>query len=256
MSNSICSNLLTLQSMSAMELGIGPKVSGGLTQQGIHLDNGQWNRSFAKLPNPNAGPAQYSTASEVATHKLLRDVFNIPAPRILAWSSNAANNHVEAEYIIAKKAPGIRLGSLWHQWPREAKLKLIRQVVDLENTLTSITFPKHGCIYFKEDLRPLTGDAEDLNIDSAPEIAGRFSIGPLTSADLWTGTRKGMELDRGPWRDSGEYTKALGHNEMAWIKLHASPRMNYYRSSQEHELSDDSLALLTQYMDVASYLVP
>lgn len=57
-------------------------------------------------------------------------------------------------------------------------------------------------------------------------------------------------------RDPCEYAKALGRNEMTWIKSHASPRMNYYRSCQEHELPDDGLALLTQYMDVASYLVP
>jgi hypothetical protein len=126
-------------------------------------------------------------------------VLKIPVPRILAWSSDAANNPVEAEYIIEEKAPGVRLGSLWNQWPREVKLKLITQVVDIENTLATMTFPKHGCIYFKEDLRSLTGDAEDLNIDSAaPEALRRFSIGPLTSAELWTGTRRDMELDRGP----------------------------------------------------------
>ena len=71
-------------------------------------------------------------------------------------------------------------------------------MADLENTLTTIRFSKHGCIYFKGDLRSLTGDAEDLNIDSAPEAIRRFSIGPLTSAKLWKGTRKDMELDRGP----------------------------------------------------------
>ena len=32
--------------------------------------------------------------------------------------------------------------------------------------------------------------------------------------------------------------------------------MNYHRSCQDHELPDHGLALLTQYMDVAPYLVP
>lgn len=81
--------------------------------------------------------------------------------------------------------------------------KLIRQVADLEYTLTTINFPRHGCIYFKEDLRSLTGDTEDLIIDSALEANRRFSIGPLTSAELWTGTRKDMELDRGPCEWTG-----------------------------------------------------
>lgn len=122
-------------------------------------------------------------------------MFGIPVPRILAWSLDAASNPVEAEYIIAEKAPGVRLGSLWKKWPRETKLKVIRQVADIENTLTSITFPTHGSVYFKEDLHSLNGDAENLNVDST--TLGRFAIGPLTTAELWNNSRKDMGLDRG-----------------------------------------------------------
>lgn len=131
-------------------------------------------------------------------------MFKIPIPRILAWSSNAANNPVEAEYIISEKAPGVRLGSVWSQWPREEKLKLVRQIVDVENTLTTIPFPRHGCIYFKDDLRSLTGKSEDINVDSSDvESLSRFSIGPLTSAELWEDSRREMSLDRGPCKFSG-----------------------------------------------------
>jgi len=48
----------------------------------------------------------------------------------------------------------------------------------------------------------------------------------------------------------------MGHNEMTWIKSHARPRMNYYRSSQNSELPEDGVALLEKYMDISSYLVP
>ncbi|OKL64217.1 hypothetical protein UA08_01028 [Talaromyces atroroseus] len=71
-------------------------------------DNGT--EVFTKLPNPNAGPPKYTPASEVATRKLLREVFNIPVPRVFAWSANAASNPVEVEYIIEERAPGVRLG--------------------------------------------------------------------------------------------------------------------------------------------------
>lgn len=185
------------------------------------MDNGA--EVFAKLPNPNAGPSQFTTASEVATHELvrwlfvssffetvllklgkLRDVFNIPVPRILAWSSDAASNPVGAEYIISEKAPGTRLGSVWGEWPREAKLKLVAQIVDMENKLTTISFPRHGCIYFKDDLRALTGKSEEgINVDSPDDASlSRFSIGPLTSAELWEGSRGGMKLDRGPCKSA------------------------------------------------------
>lgn len=112
---------------------------------------------------------------------------------------DAKNNPVEAEYILAEKAPGVRLGSIWGQWPREAKLKLIQQIVDLENTLTSISFPWHGSIYFKDDLRLLTGKSQGINVDSATiKSMSRFSIGPLTSAGLWNDNREKLALDRGP----------------------------------------------------------
>lgn len=126
-------------------------------------------------------------------------MLKFPVPKILAWSFDAASNPVKAEYIIAEKAPGVRLGSIWSQWPREAKLKLITQIVDLENTLTTLSFPSHGSIYFKDDLHLLTVKSGAINIESdAAESLSRFSIGPLTSAELWDNNRKEMELDRGP----------------------------------------------------------
>lgn len=118
---------------------------------------------------------------------------------MLAWSFDAANNPVEAEYIIAEKAPGIRLGSVWSQWTRKAKLNITKQVVDLENTLTAVPFPMQGCIYFKDDLRSLAGKAEDIHVDSpTPGSLDRFSVGPLTTQELWGNSREDMKLDRGP----------------------------------------------------------
>ncbi|EQL36366.1 hypothetical protein BDFG_02100 [Blastomyces dermatitidis ATCC 26199] len=138
------------------------KCSEGLHNKAfiLTMDNGV--ELLAKLPNPNAGPAHYTTASEVATPFL---------PRILAWSSDASNP-VGAEYIIEEKASGVRLGSLWNHWSRGPKLKIITQIAQIEDVLTSISFPKHGCIYFKEDLLALTGVAPDLSVNSsaAPEI--------------------------------------------------------------------------------------
>ncbi|OOO13798.1 aminoglycoside phosphotransferase [Aspergillus oryzae] len=212
---------------------------------------------FAKLPNPSAGPARYTTASEVATYDMLREVFKVPVSRIFAWPADATNNPVGAEYIIQEKVHGVRLGSLWNQWRRKAKLDLIKQVVDMEIKLTTMAFPWHSCIYYKNDLLSLTGDAKALTVDSvAPEALEHFAIGPLTSAELWTGVRKDMRLDRGPWLNPIQYTHALGKNEIAWIKSHAKSRMNYYRSMEDQEHPEDGLALLTQYMDAASYLIP
>lgn len=119
----------------------------------------------------------------------------------MSWSSDTAKNSVEAQYIIEEKAPGIRLGSLWNQWPRELKLQLITQVVDMENKLlmANVRFNKQGCIYFKEGLRSLAREAEDIHAqDIDSDVFDRFSIGPLTTNELWSRTRRSMKLDRGP----------------------------------------------------------
>ncbi|KAJ5511951.1 Aminoglycoside phosphotransferase [Penicillium expansum] len=221
----------------------------------LTMDNGC--EVLAKLPNPNAGPARFTVASEIATRKLLSDVLSVPVPRVLAWSFDAASSPVGAEYIIEEKAPGVRLGSVWNQWPRNSKLQLIIQVIDIQNTLTSVAFDMHGCIYFKDDLRSLGEEPKESKIlSTTTSIPDMFAIGPLTTGELWSGVRSGMNLDRGPWKDPSDYTRALGHNEIAHIKSHTVPRMNYYRSLKTEENPEDGLALLTKYMKVASYLIP
>jgi hypothetical protein len=88
---------------------------------------------------------------------------------------------------------------MWKQWPRALKLQLIDQVVDLEKKLATLSFDKQGCIYFKEGLRAILGEARDIN---APILGSdaleRFSIGPLTMKTLWTRSRQNLRLDRGP----------------------------------------------------------
>jgi hypothetical protein len=117
----------------------------------------------------------------------------------LSWSSDAASTPVKAEYVIEEKAPGVRLGSVWHEWRRELKLQIIIQVAELENKLTTVRFDKHGCIYFNEDLRSLVGQAEDIHTqDLETGVLERFAIGPLTTNELWRDARKDMKLDRGP----------------------------------------------------------
>ncbi|KAG9236357.1 hypothetical protein BJ875DRAFT_533605 [Amylocarpus encephaloides] len=109
----------------------------------LTMDNGS--EVFAKLPNPIAGSAYYTTASEVATREFLRDVLNIPTP----------------QYILEEKAPGKPLGSLWYQWPMKFKLEMISQIVEIERQLTSTKFVKSGCIYFRDDI------PEDMSSDNA-----------------------------------------------------------------------------------------
>ncbi|CZS94406.1 uncharacterized protein RCO7_10124 [Rhynchosporium graminicola] len=221
----------------------------------LTMDNGS--EVFAKLPSPIAGPAYYTTASEVATREFLRGVLNIPTPRIVAWSADR-NNNVGAEYILEEKAPGKPLGSLWYQWPMDFKLEMISQIVEIERQLASTKFVRSGCIYFREDI-PDNMCCDNAILTSGPldsSVLDRFQLGPLVSSGLWRGVRASMDLNRGPYNGQLEFVEAMATNEIRFIETHAHPRKNYHRSSTETELPDEVLDLLNRYLQLASAMVP
>ncbi|KAL9083058.1 MAG: hypothetical protein Q9165_008682 [Trypethelium subeluteriae] len=234
------------------------KVAEGMHNKAfvLTMDNGM--EVVAKLPNPNAGPPRYTIASEVATRKMLRDVFTIPAPRVLSWSCDATSNSVQAEYILEEKAPGSRLGALWNEVSRKTKLAIVQQVVGLDCSLTAVQFKMHGCFYFKEDIQRLTGksDAVQLTTDRRGLNLDQYAMGPLTIAGLWTSGRGQMNLDRGPWQEPQSYTRGLVANEKAWIRRFAKPRMNYFRSLEDLEFPEHAFQLLAKYEQVAPLLIP
>lgn len=136
----------------------------------------------------------------------LRTVLNLPVPQIYAYSLDPLNP-VGAEYVIEEKAEGKPLGSLWYQWGTESRLELVAQLVDFETKLTSLSFRRHGCIYYKKDLEEKNIPAYDLEARSLSSgdftkgaLTEGFMLGPLTEAGLWEGDRATMHLDRGPCR--------------------------------------------------------
>ncbi|KAE9379476.1 hypothetical protein N431DRAFT_434463 [Stipitochalara longipes BDJ] len=219
----------------------------------LTMDNGS--EVFAKLPNPVAGPACYTTASEVATRDFLRTALDIPIPQIIAYSADR-NNSVGAEYILEAKAPGKPLGSLWYQWPIQARLEMIKQVVEIECKLASMTFTKSGCIYFASDIP--TNLSHNLEVRTDVPIASstleRFRLGPLVSSELWRGKRAAMDMNRGPYNTPLNYVKAMAVNEKLYIESHARSRMNYHRSSTEHP--EEVLRLLGQCLQLAPAMIP
>ncbi|KAH7378575.1 hypothetical protein BKA64DRAFT_714345 [Cadophora sp. MPI-SDFR-AT-0126] len=103
-------NVLGLVDASVRAAGKGAKACVEI----VKCIEGQYNKAFlmkmdngevvvARLPHPNAGPAFYTTASEVATRRLLRTVLKVSVPRILAYAANV-DNPVGAEYIIEEEA--------------------------------------------------------------------------------------------------------------------------------------------------------
>lgn len=116
------------------------------------IGEGNYNKAFrlvmpnsrnliVKIPNPNAGPASYTTASEVATMEFGRIVLNLPVPKVLAWSA-MSQNPVESEYIIMEEAKGSQLHTVWPELELRAKRDIIHQIVDIEKKMLSVSFDK------------------------------------------------------------------------------------------------------------------
>ncbi|KAE8353953.1 kinase-like domain-containing protein [Aspergillus coremiiformis] len=239
------------------------KASGNGSNECVKLlkcVEGQFNKAFiltmssgdeivARLPNPNAGPAFFTVASEVATRHLLRDCLGIPIPRVYAWSPEASNP-VGAEYIIEEKATGQPLGKVWDGLSVSGRLEIVDQL--------------HGCIYYESDLQSRSCSYERLDILGGSTRTSSlccttklpdFAIGPSTNPGLWEGKRVSMNLDRGPWTNATDYATAIGKNEIKWATSHAEPRRNFYRSMERHETPDDYISLLARYIALAPYLV-
>ncbi|KAE8152193.1 kinase-like domain-containing protein [Aspergillus avenaceus] len=235
---------------------------------------GQFNKAFvltmnsgdeivARLPNPNAGPAFYTVASEVATRHLLRDCLDIPIPRVYAWSSEASNP-VGAEYILEEKATGQPLGKLWDTLSISGRLAIVDQIVALERKLASISFPKHGCLYYESDLNSRSANYERLDtLGGTTSISSlcrkgkltNLAIGPSTNPRLWEGKRVSMDLERGPWNNIIDYATAIGKNEINWATSYVQPRINPHRSLEHPETPDEYISLVTRYIEIVPYMV-
>jgi hypothetical protein len=68
-------------------------------------------------------------------------VLNIPVPKVFAWSA-AANNPVEAEYIIMEEAPGTQLEDVWDGKTISDKTKIVKGLVEIEKKLLSVSFTR------------------------------------------------------------------------------------------------------------------
>jgi hypothetical protein len=105
----------------------------------LEMEDGQ--KIIAKVPHPNAGPRVLTTASEVATMEFARTILNIPVPRVLAWSATD-QNPVQAEYIIMEEASGSQIHEVWQDPSLRRKTEIIREFVDVERRLLSVSFEK------------------------------------------------------------------------------------------------------------------
>ncbi|PWY91337.1 hypothetical protein BO94DRAFT_573791, partial [Aspergillus sclerotioniger CBS 115572] len=153
---------------------------------------------IAKLPNPNAGRPHFTTASEVATMDYVRNVLNIPTPKVYKWSSSAATP-VGAEYIIMERSRGVELSRLWDDMPGSEKFQIVKQLVGFEKSLVSSQFPMYGSLYYAKDL-PDVRPSQVVGIGSKQDtVDSVFAIGPTTNRNFFDDGRDAVDVNRGPY---------------------------------------------------------
>lgn len=154
-------NVPELQRVAATSVGAKECVSMTKLAEGsfnkvfrLIMDNGSV--VIARIPNPNAGPSYYTTASEVATmdfvrmpfqypfERLLtnnqaRTILEIPVPEVYAWSASVSNP-VGAEYIIMEEVVGRQAADSWNTTELEDKVSIMKELISIEKKLLSVSF--------------------------------------------------------------------------------------------------------------------
>ncbi len=119
-------------------------------------------------------------------------------PKVYAWSANAQDNTVGAEYIIMQKAPGIQLEHAWSKMDLEDRLEVVKQTVRYQSKWMSASFKQFGSLYYAEDVtrhdqNPLYSDEHGTPIQNR-----RFAVGPSTGREYYDAGRASIHYDRGP----------------------------------------------------------
>ncbi|KAL3425182.1 hypothetical protein PVAG01_04463 [Phlyctema vagabunda] len=224
----------------------------------LTMDNGT--QVVAKIPNPNAGQPQFTTASEVATMDFVRNVLKTPVPKVFAWSSKAKENPVGAEYIIMEKVPGIELERVWPTMKTEDRLTVVQTIAKYQKSWTSVSFKKYGSLYYTTDI-DTDSDNEALYTDADGTAVknSTFSIGPSTGRELIDERRMTVEFDRGPWQTIEEYHVAIGNREIAAVKqlpkLPKSP-ITLYGPGTYIPTRERKLKALQCYLRLIRFLIP
>ncbi|KAI3289481.1 hypothetical protein DTO002I6_6797 [Penicillium roqueforti] len=223
----------------------------------LKISEGQYNKLFqltiddrrdiiAKLPNPNAGRPHFTTASEVATMDFLRNVLNLPVPRVYAWSSRAPENPLGAEYIIMEKQSGVVLNDL----------------VDIERRLAATKFSKFGSLYYKDDLPDNSDSTSPLYLDSTGnEVRSKtFAIGPANHRSFFDFARGELDIERGPWSTVIGFMMAIAQREIATAKAGLRyplmPEGLFSGPGQYQPSLSKKLPSLQNYLKVAPHVLP
>ena len=166
------------------------KLPEGLFNRVFLLSNNDGAEVIARVPTSLAGPPHLTTASEVATLKLM-SVLGIPVPKVLSYSCKA-DNDVGCEYILMERAKGVPLLSIWGELTSKQRGRVIAQLVNIDLKMMSLKFSGYGSIYLKHDLP----DIHSIPISMDQNLM-EYRLGPSVRRSWWDNERMSMSVDRG-----------------------------------------------------------
>ncbi|KAJ5123986.1 uncharacterized protein N7515_007811 [Penicillium bovifimosum] len=203
---------------------------------------------LARLPYKTTVPKHHAVASEAATLALLR-AHGVPVPKVLAYSPDQTNA-VGTEYILLERLEGTPLSDQWFSMDTKTRVKVMRQIVDLERRFMSIHFPASGSLYHRRDL-----DGSQHFIPVSDDIV----VGPTAQHEWWYRERASLKVDRGPWNTFSACFEAPAKREIEFCERFGKPRLHVERYLREiHRFQKLSpipyQRLLTNYLKLAPYL--
>ncbi|RAH85894.1 hypothetical protein BO86DRAFT_329879 [Aspergillus japonicus CBS 114.51] len=204
-----------------------------------------------KIPNPNAGPAHYTTASEVATMRYARENLHLPVPNVLTYCSRAGDSRLGAEYIVMEKAPGIELSRVWETLRPRDKLSIVKQIGSITSRLSSGRFSAYGSLYLREDI----AESEAIAVDDT------FAIGPTTGRAWFDDQRAEVDVHRGPWPSTKDTINALAQRELACIHQLPSFPLTHQQGifngpGGYHPRKETKLSVLQDFLSIHQHLLP
>ncbi|KAM5445163.1 hypothetical protein MaudCBS49596_007799 [Microsporum audouinii] len=226
----------------------------------LTMDNGK--EVIGKVPNPNAGPAHLTTASEVATMDFARNVLQTPVPQVYAWNSRVNEaNRVGAEYIIMEKLPGIPLGAKWGSFDPPDKLKVFLQIFKYQKRWTAVKFSQFGSLYYSGDLagRPLPGNSLYIDGNNQPVKDSRFAVGPTVGRDWLHDRKENLQCDKGPWNSLLEYYLAIGNREEIAVRTlkHVPKQCIMFQGPGAYQPTPKKkLTALESYAQILKHILP
>ncbi|RAH46310.1 aminoglycoside phosphotransferase family protein [Aspergillus brunneoviolaceus CBS 621.78] len=177
---------------------------------------------LARLPYKTTVPKHHAVASEAATLAHLR-ANGVPVPKVLAYSPDQTNA-VRAEYILLERFEGTPLSGQWYSMDTRTRVKIMRQIVDLERQFMSIRFPASGSLYHRRDLA---------SSQRVIPVSDDIVVGPTAQHEWWYRERASLDVDRGPWTTFSSCFEAPAKREMEFCEKFGKPRLHVERYLRE-----------------------